>query len=145
MEVYLCSHGAGGIHKVAAAAERLPCPVLLLREGAVKTGVELEAAFLLARDSFREKTNISNKLSNEALLFLACETNFSSALRKVGATDAGKLVVAVEGKMGAAELKRKLKLTSAKKLALPKLGKKKGHYFEGELAAERMALARVRN
>jgi tRNA threonylcarbamoyladenosine modification (KEOPS) complex Cgi121 subunit len=107
--------------------------------------MELVFAFGLARRAFDGRNNISRKLSNEALLFLARETNFASALRKIGASSPRSFALVCEKSLPLARVKKALALTSAKKLALSKMGKKKGAYFEGELAAEGMALARVRN
>jgi hypothetical protein len=66
-------------------------------------------------------------------------------LRKIGANDAREFVLACEKDVPLAKVKKELGLASAKKIALPRMGKRKGAYFEGELAVEQMALARVRN
>jgi tRNA threonylcarbamoyladenosine modification (KEOPS) complex Cgi121 subunit len=118
---------------------------LVLSPPAARTLMELRAAFLLARGAFAEGKNISSKLSNEALLFLACETNFSSALRKIGAADPSDFVLVCEEKIPVAKLKKELKLISAQSLKPSEWGEKKGKYSEGELAIERMATARIRN
>ena len=146
MQVLLCS-SEKPLGAVVEAAEALKTPCLLLSAEAMegKTGLELEAAFYLAARAFEEKIGISGKLSNEALLFLARETNFASALRRVGATDARSFVLVCGKNVPLAKVKRKLGLTSAKKIALSRMGKKKGAYFEAERAVEGMALARVRN
>ena len=107
--------------------------------------MELEAAFYLAARAFEEKSNISSKLSNEALLFLAREMNFASALRRVGAKDVRAFVLVCEKNVPMAKVKRELGLVKAKRIAISRMGKKKGAYFEGERAVEEMALARVRN
>ena len=132
---------------IVRSAETLHAPCLLLSAEAVegKTGLEIEAAFHLAARAFEEKSNISGKMSNEALLFLAREMNFASALRKFGAKDARAFVFVCEKNILVARVKKALALTSAKKIVLPRMGKKNGAYFEGELAVEQMALARVRN
>jgi tRNA threonylcarbamoyladenosine modification (KEOPS) complex Cgi121 subunit len=119
--------------------------VLLLSPKIVRTGKELEFAFYLARGAFAEKRNIASSPAKEAMLFLACETNFSSAVRKVGAASPDDFVFVSEGKIPSAKLKKALKLIRCESLALTKWGKKKGNYFEGELSVERMALARIRN
>ncbi len=134
----------GRMHEVVGAAAKLGA-VLLLSPKAVRTGKELEAAFYLAREAFRAKENVSGKLSNEAMLFLACETNFTSAVRKVGAASQDDFVIVSEGKIPAKKLKDALKLVRCQQLVLTTRGKKKGNYFEGELAVERMALSRIRN
>ena len=135
------------LHAIVEAAEGLHTPCMMLSADAIKgkTGMELEAAFYLATRAFEEKSNISGKLSNEALLFLAREMNFASALRKIGATDAREFVLVCEKSPPMAKVKKALELSSAKKIVLSRMGKKKGAYFEGELAVEQMALARVRN
>jgi len=132
---------------LVSSAEALGAPCLLLSTGAMKgrTGLELEAAFYLARRAFEGKSNVSGKMANEALLFLAREMNFASALRRVGASDARDFVLACEKGVPLAKVKKGLGLTSARKISLSRMGKKKGGYFEGELAVERMALARVKN
>ena len=146
MQVLLCS-SEKPLGAIVEAAEALRTPCLLLSPEAMegKTGLELEAAFHLASRAFEEKRNISSKLSNEALLFLAREMNFASALRRLGAKNARSFVLVCEKNVPMAEVKKKLGLSSAKKITLPRMGKKKGAYFEGELAVERMALARARN
>ena len=146
MKVLLCS-SEKPLHAIVEAAERLGAPCLLLSPEAMrgKTGLELEAAFHLAARAFEEKSNISSKLSNEALLFLAREMNFASALRRVGAKDARAFVLVCEKNVPLARVKKELGLTTAKRIALSRMGKKKGVYFEGELAVEQLALARVRN
>ncbi|MFA6907290.1 MAG: hypothetical protein WC263_00505 [Candidatus Micrarchaeia archaeon] len=135
------------LHAIVEAAEGLGAPCLLLTPGAMKgrAGLELEAAFCLASRAFQGKSNISGKMPNEALLFLAREMNFASALRSIGAKDARAFVLVCEKNVPLAKVKKLLGLKSAKKIALPRMGRKKGAYFEGELAVERMALARARN
>ena len=141
-----CS-SAKALGALVSSAEALFAPVLLLSPRAIegKSLMEMEFAFYLARRAFEEKSNISSKLSNEALLFLARETNFASALRRVGANDARLFVLVCEKNVPLAKAKRELGLTSAKKIALSRMGKRKGAYFEAERAAEGMALARARN
>jgi len=132
---------------LVSSAEALGAPVILLSPRAIegKSGMEMKFAFYLARRAFEGKSNISSKLSNEALLFLAREMNFASALRKIGAKDAHGFVLVCEKNLPIARVKKALALTSAKKIALTKMGKKKGAYSEGERAVEQLALARVRN
>jgi len=146
MQVLLCS-SEKPLGAIVEAAEGLMVPCFLLSPEAMhgKTGMELEAAFYLAARAFKGKSNISTKLSNEAMLFLAREMNFASALRKIGATDARAFVLACGKSVPLAKVKRKLWLSSAKKMHLSRMGRKKGAYFEGERAVEEMALARVRN
>ena len=146
MQVLLCS-SEKPLGAIVEAAEALRTPCLLLSPEAMegKTGLELEAAFHLASRAFEEKRNISSKLSNEALLFLAREMNFASALRKIGAKNARGFVLVCEKDVPVAKVKREMGLASAKKITLPRMGKKKGAYFEGERAVEEMALARGRN
>ena len=135
------------LNAIVEAAAALGAPCLLLSPAALKgkTGLELDAAFYLAARAFGERSNISKKVSNEALLFLAREMNFASALRKIGAKSARDFVLVCGKNVPLARVKRELGLASAKKLALSRMGRKKGNYFEGELAAEQMALARARN
>ena len=130
---------------MAAAALRTPCMVLSTEAIKGKTGLELEAAFYLAARAFEEKSNISEKLSNEALLFLAREMNFASALRRIGATGARTFVLVCGKDVPLAMVKNELGLLKARKIALSRMGRKNGAYFEGERAIEQMALARVRN
>ena len=146
MLALLCSSGKP-LDAIVSSAEALRAPFLLLSPQAVRgrTAFELEAAFYLSSRAFEEKSNISGKLSNEALLFLGREMNFASALRKIGARDARGFVFVCEKNIPLAKVKRVLGLSLAKKIALSKMGRKKGAYFEGERAVERMALARTRN
>jgi tRNA threonylcarbamoyladenosine modification (KEOPS) complex Cgi121 subunit len=146
MQVLLCS-SEKPLGAIVEAAEGLHTPCLLLSTEAIKgkTGLELEAAFCLAARAFEGKGNISSKLSNEALLFLAREMNFASALRRVGAKKSSAFALVCEKSVPLARLKKELGLTGAKKIALSRMGKRKGAYFEGELAVEQMALARARN
>ena len=132
---------------LVSSAETLGAPCLLLSPRAVegKSRMEMEFAFYLARRAFEGKINISGKMANEALLFLAREMNFASALRKAGAKDARDFVLACEKDVSLVKVKQTMGLTSAKRVALPKIGTKKRSYFEGERAAEEMALARTRN
>lgn len=136
-----CSSSAESLNALVRRGKGM----LFLAPAAVKTSKELEFAFYLAGEAFRTGKNISSKPENEALLFLACETNFSSAARKVGARSPKDFVLVCRKRLPVAELKRRLLLTSAKPLRLPEWGKKKGHYYEGELAVEKTALARIRN
>jgi tRNA threonylcarbamoyladenosine modification (KEOPS) complex Cgi121 subunit len=135
------------LHAVVESAEKHFSPALLLSPRAMegKTKMELEFAFYLAARAFEDKSNISTKVSNEALLYLSREMNFGSALRSIGASDARDFVLVFKKGAPLAKVKEKLALTSAKKIALSKMGKKKGAYFEGERAVEEMALARARN
>lgn len=144
MMVLRCSSSAASMHALVEKAASLG-DVLLLSPSCVRTGKELEFAFYLAKEAFLAKGNISGKLSNEAVLFLACETNFSSAVRKVGAASPDDFVLVSERKIPSVKLKKALQLVRCQELPLAEWGKKKGNYFEGELAVERMALARIRN
>ena len=60
------------------------------------------------------------------MLFLAQETNFSSAARKVGAESTKDFVLVCEKDAPIAKLKKKLILTKIRRLSLPEWGKKKG-------------------
>jgi len=140
-----CRSGEKDAGKLVRAAEKLGTPALFLNHGVLCCKKQAELAFLLAREAFMERKNISGKLSNEALLFLACETNFSSALRKIGAKDGKEFVLVCEKSVPIAKLKKQLNLTKAAPLALTEWGKRKGNYTEGELACERMALERIMN
>ena len=146
MLVLMCS-SEKSLHAIVESAEALGAPCMMLSAEAMKgkTGLELEAAFYLAARAFEEKSNISTKLSNEALLFLSREMNFASALRRVGAKNVHRFVLVCEKDVSIAKVKKELGLTAAKKIAISRMGKKKGAYFEGERAVEQMALARVRN
>jgi len=107
--------------------------------------VEVRFAFYLANKAFGGRKNISGKRANEALLFLACETNFASAAKKIGASDSSDFVLVAERNVPLSKLKRALGLGKAKRMKLPEWGKKEGSYFSGERGAERMALERIRN
>lgn len=144
MMVLRCSSAHKNMQELVSEAEKLGA-LMLLSPKIVRTEKELEFAFYLAREAFKAKENVSGKLSNEAMLFLACETNFTSAVRKVGAASPDDFVLVSEGKIPSAKLKKALKLTRAEALKLTEWGKKKGNYFEGELSVERMALSRIRN
>ncbi len=146
MQVLLCS-SEKPLNAIVGSAEALHTPYLLLSTEAIKgkTGMELESAFYLAARAFEEKSNISSKLSNEALLFLAREMNFASALQRIGAKDAREFVLVCGKNVPIEKVKEKMGLAKAKKIALSRMGKKEGSYFEGERAVEEMALARVRN
>ena len=145
MLVLRCSSSEKGIATVVKESAGAPCALLFLKPDAARTAKELEAAFYLAKEAFKNRNNISGKLSNEAMLFLSCETNFSSALAKIGATDARDFLLVAENDVPVAALKKLLKLARAVKMKLPEWGKKQEAYSEGELAVEKMALARIRN
>ncbi len=136
-----CSSTAASVHELLKRGEGM----LFLVPGAAKTEKELEFAFYLAGEAFKAGTNISGKMANEAMLYLACETNFSSAARKDGAKDAKDFVLVLQKSVPLSQLKKKLLLTKAVPLKLPKWGGRVGKYYGGELAVERMALARIRN
>ena len=144
MMVLRCSSAVPSMHELVAAAEKLGA-VLLLSPKAVKTEKELEFAFYLAKQAFAAKANVSGKLTNEAMLFLSCETNFSSAVRKIGAAHPDDFLLVSEEKVPSAKLKKALKLTRAETIKLTEWGNKRGAYFEGELAIEKMATARIMN
>ena len=144
MMVLRCSSDAKSLHELVSLSEALG-DILILAPKAVRTGKELEAAFAMARAAFAEGRNLSPKVANEAMLFLAHETNFSSAARKVGAISPDDFVLVSEAKIPIAKLKDKLCLTRAQTLALSEWGGKKGGFTEAELAIEKMALARIRN
>lgn len=142
MRILRCASTAKTIGELAARAE---WELLFLSPGAAKTKKGLEAAFLLAKEAFADGTNVSDGVAKEALLFLANEMNFSSALKKVGAASAKDFLLVSEKNLPVAKLKKELKLVKMKKISLPEWGKKIGGYFEAELAIEKMALARVKN
>jgi hypothetical protein len=71
--------------------------------------------------------------------------NFSSALSKVGAKSVKDFILVSEKDLPISKLKKELMLTKMKIVELPEFGKKSGPYYEGELAIEKMALARVKN
>jgi len=144
MMVLRCSSDAVSINELVALGEGLG-EFLFLAPKAVRTGKELEAAFAMARSAFDEGRNLSPKVQNEAILFLAQETNFSSAARKIGAASPDDFILVSEAKIPIAKLKAKLRLARAQSLKLSEWGGKKGGYLEGELAIEKMALARIKN
>ncbi len=144
MQILRCSSDAASVGELVKLGEGLDA-CLFLSPKAVRTKKELEAAFALANAAFSEGSNLSGKLQNEAMLFLACETNFSSPARKIGAASHDDFELECEGKLPIAKLKAKLLLTRAQTLALSEWGGKKGGYFEGELAVEKMATVRIRN
>ncbi len=144
MQVIRCSSDAAGINELVQLGEGLG-ELLFLAPKAVRTEKELEAAFAMARSAFDEGRNLSPKVQNEAMLFLAQETNFSSAARKIGAASPDDFILVSEAKIPIAKLKAKLRLTRAQSLKLSEWGGKKGGYLEGELAIEKMALARIKN
>jgi tRNA threonylcarbamoyladenosine modification (KEOPS) complex Cgi121 subunit len=135
------------LHAIVESAEAHLSPALLLCPRAIegKTRMELEFAFCLASRAFEGKSNISAKISNEALLYLSREMNFCSALKRIGADDARDFVFVCEKNVPLSRVKKALGLISAKKIPLSKMGLKMGACFEGELAVEEMALSRVRN
>lgn len=141
MLILRCSSSAASIHELVKAAEGM----LVLSPSAARTAKELEFAFHLAKEEFAAHTALSGKLVNEAMLFLANETNFTSAAKKVGAESTEDFVLVSEKNIPLAKVKKDLMLTSAKALKLPEWGKKKGKYYEAELAIEKMATARIRN
>ncbi len=145
MMVLRCSSRAESVNGLVGLGAAFPGALLFLKAGAARTKKGLKFAFYLAGEAFMARENISGKMANEALLFLACETNFTSAARKIGARSARDFVLVSRKRIPLAKLTRELLLTSAKPLALPEWGKKSGHYYEGELAVERMATARIRN
>ena len=144
MMVLRCASAAKDMPELVMEAARLG-DVLLLSPKIVRTEKELEAAFYFAKQAFAEKENVADSVAKEALLFLACETNFSSAVRKVGAASPDDFVIVSEEKIPSAKLKKALRLIRCEQIALTAWGKKKGNYFEGELSVERMALSRIRN
>lgn len=131
------------IKELVEKAGGMGCLVLSPEDGRTQKG--LEAAFELAKRSFGAKENISPTLLHEALLFLACETNFSSAIANAGAKSAQDFLLVCEGKIPVARLKKELRLGKATPAKLSEFGKKVGFYSEAELAIERMALSRIRN
>ena len=139
-----CSSSAKSVNELLRLGGRFE-GMLFISPKAVRSRKELEAAFALASAAFREKTNISPKLSNEALLFLACETNFASAARKAGTSSTDDFAIVSQEKIPIATLRKKLLLAKAETINLGEWGKKKGAYFEAELAIERMALSRIKN
>ncbi len=140
-----CSSSASSIHSLVKIADSQGWEILFLNPKSVCTRKGLEAAFCLAKGAFAAKENISAKPANEAMLFLACEMNFSSAAKKVGAANSKDFVLVSEKEIPAAKLKKILLLTKFAPLRLSEFGKKVNGYFEGELAIERMALSRVKN
>jgi len=147
MQILRCGSDAANVRELVSLSESAGLPALFLSVSAASkmTGAEIEFAFYLAEESFKSNGNLSGKKTNEALLFLACETNFSSAARKIGAADPSDFVLALKEKVSPKKLQKALKLVRAEEMRLPKWGKKKGDYTQGELAIEQMALARVRN
>ena len=141
MQILRCSSSAKNIDELVKRGKSL----LFLSPTSVKTEKELEFAFYLAKEAFKNRGNISGKIANEALLFLSCETNFSSAIRKIGANDSGDFLLVAKKGIPIAKLKKLLRLERAERVRLPEWGKKIGNYSEGELAVEKMALARIRN
>jgi len=125
MAFYRCSSRKASIIGIVKAADALPCPALFLSmEAAEKaSGMEADFSFLLARRAFAEKRNVSGKVSNEALLFLARETNFSSAVKKIGARDAGDFVLVLERRLPAPRVKKALGLASVALVAKKKVGR----------------------
>ena len=87
MLVLRCASSEKDMAALVRESAAIPCALLFLKPASVKTGKELEFAFYLAKEAFRGKSNVSGKTANEALLFLSCETNFSSAIKKIGAMD----------------------------------------------------------
>ncbi|MCX8174946.1 MAG: hypothetical protein N3E51_01960 [Candidatus Micrarchaeota archaeon] len=145
MQILRCRSSLGSMPELVKAASRIGGHCLLLSPKAIKTGLGLEAAFELAKRAARRRQNASEKLSNEAMLFLSCGMNFGSALRKVGAADPSDFVFVSQRKIPPKKLACLLKLTACRRLALSRMGKKLGGYFEGELEIEGMALGRIRN
>ncbi|MCX8194868.1 MAG: hypothetical protein N3G22_02060 [Candidatus Micrarchaeota archaeon] len=141
MLVLRCSSSVKRVEELCRLAGK---EALILSPDAPKTKMELEAAFYLASQAFKHKKNISSSPSKEALLFLACETNFSSAVRKVGAKSPSDFLLVAKKSLPVGKLKKKMRLLSAKKVGLPAEGKKIAKYTEGELAVEKMATARIR-
>lgn len=149
MAFYRCSGGKRGMREIVEDGKGIPCPALFLSPQAAKAVGESEAgfAFYLARRAFAEKANISSKLSNEALLFLARQTNFSSAVRKLGAKDAKAFVLVLEEKLAPSKVKKLLGLKSVKLIAKKRAKAARGGelYAKDMLCAEEMALSRIRN
>ncbi|MFA4983148.1 MAG: hypothetical protein WC588_02935 [Candidatus Micrarchaeia archaeon] len=147
MMVLRCSSNARNMRELVSLSDAAGLEALFLSPAAASkmTLAELEFAFYLAKRAFEANGNVSKKRMNEAMLFLACETNFSSAARKMGAADPSDFALVLEGDSAPARLRKALELESLGSMRLLKWGKKKGDYSEGELAVERMALARIRN
>jgi len=144
MQILRCSSDAKNVRELLKLAEGIG-NLLFLSPSAVRTEKELQAAFYLASEAFKSKKNISEKLANEAMLFLSCETNFSSAAKKIGAASPDDFILVSKETIPIAKLKRALRLASAESLSLSEWGKKRGAYFEGEIAVEKMALSRIMN
>ncbi len=147
MMVLRCSSNAKSMRELVALADASGIGALFLSPAAASkmTLAGLEFAFYLAKRAFEANGNVSKKRMNEAMLFLACETNFSSAARKIGAADPSDFALVLEGDSAPARLRKALELESLGSMRLSKWGKTKGHYSEGELTVEAMALARVKN
>ncbi|MCX8196764.1 MAG: hypothetical protein N3G80_00385 [Candidatus Micrarchaeota archaeon] len=141
MIVLRCSSSFSSVEELVEASKKIG-GLLIISPQAAKTKMELVAAFELARKAFKEKRNISDKIQNEALLFLAKETNFSSAIKKVGAKSASDFLIASERKLSRA-VKKRLRLERAEACRIPLWGKKIGNYYEAELEIEKMALCRI--
>ncbi|MEM4348030.1 MAG: hypothetical protein QXN37_00470 [Candidatus Anstonellaceae archaeon] len=142
MIILECSSSLGNVESLVKASRRLG-NVLLLASLKDRTEKELQACFALARKAFKSKTNISQNFANEAMLFLAKETNFSSAVKKIGASSPAKFFLVAEKKIPLKKIRNALLLTYVKRVSLPLWGKREGRYFEAELSIEAMALRRI--
>lgn len=147
MRIMRCESNAASVRELVLLSESSGLHVLILSFPAVSnmTLAELRFAYYFAKESFLSKTNLSEKKSNEALLFLSCQTNFTSAVMKIGAKNPSDFVLVMEENAFDPKFRKALKIARAKKIKLPEWGKKIGHYTQGELAVERMALARNKN
>jgi len=144
MLVLRCSSKEKSMDKLLKMAQKVPYALLFLKPAAAKTKAELEFAFFLARGTIKSRKSISAKLANEAMLFLSGETNFSSAVRKIGAKKTSDFVLVAERDLKLAKLKKALNLKKAKAHKLSAWGKKRKNYSQGELAIEKMAISRIK-
>ncbi|MEM4554556.1 MAG: hypothetical protein QXT25_01770 [Candidatus Anstonellaceae archaeon] len=142
MIILECSSLIENVESLVETSKRLG-DVLLLSSIKGRTAKELEACFALAKKAFKSKTNISQSIPNEAMLFLAKETNFSSAVKKIGVSDPADFILVAERSIPIGKIKKELSLVKAKPVCLPAWGKKRRGYFEADLAIESMALRRI--
>ena len=113
----------------------LPEGVLLLNPQKLKSCEEIELAYLLSKDSFRNKKNIAKKFRYEFLLWLSGKTDIKSALNSFSPKKSDKILLIIfkgDTKKILKEMEASEKPLKLKKTAEP-------------LDLERISLSRIKN
>lgn len=142
------------IGKLKAASTKLELFAQAFNPEAIAGGNHLSAAFLLAKNSFKNNENRANTLENEVLSKAAATTRIEEAIPKVGANSPKKFVLFTDAK-GAklSSLLKEIEATATKPKFKPnkkRLAKLFGitkealeNYSIEELVIEKMALSGI--